>query len=259
MPEFKEHVSHGEQGSAWNAARIVACFAALIALGASLWAALRIGSCGACHGASALIPEIPVAWIGTAFYALLAITITRQKHPRWIALGFFAALGVHTVLLALLVREQVSCAACIMAGGAAMVGAFVNLAARPRPQVYLPLSAFITAGLVTMVGIGAEYLVHTPRETRQFPQSVASQPASAAAGRVKLVLYERDGCKHCLDFEENVLPQLQQALGDTMDVDRQSAAIDMESPTIVVQGKSSRTFTGMTDEKTLEDAIREMQ
>jgi hypothetical protein len=43
----------------------------------------------------------------------------------------------------------------------------------------------------------------------------------------------KDPCKHCLYFEENVLPQLRQALGAQLDVERLNAAIDMEPPRLL--------------------------
>ena len=117
----------------------------------------------------------------------------------------------------------------------------------------------VILGLGVSVGIIANHHLQAQHAAGKVSSSVAPQQPTAAPGRVKLVLYERDGCKHCLDFEENVMPPLQEALGGKIDVERRPAEIDMETPTVIVEGRQSRTFVGSIDVRTLEDAIRELQ
>jgi hypothetical protein len=194
-----------------------------------------------------------------AFYTLLTLTIAGWKHSRWTTAGFLAAAGVHAVLLALLFLQHAFCAPCITAGSAAFIGAAGSAAARPRPGIWRATAVFTAAALVTLaaVGIGKPFQDQATEVPQPRP-SLFSQEAPAN-GRVTLILYEREGCKHCLDFEENVLPPIQRTFGDSLRIERRDAEIDMESPTIIVQGKAERKFVGEIDAPALEAAIREVR
>jgi hypothetical protein len=239
--------------------RLLACTAATVALGGSLWVALASESCAGCRAASTLHSEIPLAWIGAAFYAVLAVTAGWGGFSRWTKAGFFAASGAHLVLLMLLARERIFCGGCVAAGLAAMTGGVASLAARPRAGRWAA-AVFAAAGLVTLGGIMTARMVQA-REEAQLARELldGEQPGSTKAGHVRLVVYEREGCEHCLEFEEQVLPRLQAALGGTLEVERREATVAMESPTIEVLGKESRLFEGLPEYQELEDAIREMR
>ena len=106
------------------------------------------------------------------------------------------------------------------------------------------------AGLIAGCGMGTAGRVHAPS---------GEMPPSPLAGTVKLVLYEREGCKHCINFEQNVLPVVRKSFADKLEIERRGAEVDMETPTIIVEGKSPRTFVGEVEAWELEEAIRASQ
>ena len=207
---------------AGGAARAAIVAAAVVALAGSLWAALGTADCGNCHPFGQTATANALAWAGIAFYAiLLAATVLRGPSP-WTPPAFLAAAGVHIVLLALLAHERHFCPPCVLTGTAALLGALASLATRPRAARWA-IAPLLAGALLASAWVAAMQ----PRQpAHPLPQSIAAiQPASTESSRVTLVLYEREGCKHCLDFEENILPEVTKALGGNFDVDRQPAAI----------------------------------
>jgi hypothetical protein len=239
--------------------RWFACCIAMVALGGSLWAAWSSSDCGGCRASSALLPGIPLAWMGAAFYAVLAVTAGGRGFSRWTKAGFFVASGMHVVLLTLLAQERIFCGGCVTAGAAALVGGSMSVAVRPRVGRWA-LAVVVAAGLVTLGGFVTVQMVQAQNEARLMKELLEDQrPGFNRAGHVRLVVFEREGCKHCVEFEEQVLPQLTAALGGALQVERRKATLTMESPTIVVLGKGSRLFVGLPEYKDLEDAIREVR
>ncbi len=258
LQNIQEPVPQDDLSGAWTAARALACGAALAALGASLWAALGIANCEACRGGSGLVPGIPVAWLGVAFYTLLASAIASRTHSRWATPAFFSALGVHAVLLVVMARQGRFCAPCAAAGAAAFLGAVISVTARPRPRMGFAAGFFLATVIATSGGVMAIRAFQNGRETG-LPLIVEIEQAAVPTARIKVLLYEREGCGHCLDFEQNVMPGLQQAIGTQVEFERLDPPIDMETPTLVVEGKTNRTFAGTIDEKEVENAVHELQ
>ncbi len=252
-----------ERGAGRNTAkrgpgRLLACGLAILALAGALWSALG-ESCGGCRASSSLLPGIPLAWMGVAYYVVLATTALRSGLSPWTKAGFFVASGVHAVLLTLLTQERIFCGGCVTAGAAALIGGVASALIPPRVGRWA-LAATVAAGLVTLGGFVAVQTIKAQDEARLVRELLADQrPEFNRAGRVRLVVYEREGCKHCVEFEEQVLPQLKAAFGAVLEIDRRKATLIMESPTIVVLGKGSRLFVGLPEYRDLEDAIREMR
>lgn len=234
--------------------RFLACCAAMAATAGALWAALAGAGCGECHQAGALLPGIPLAWIGVAFYATLAAETARAGLSRWTRSGFLAASGAHLGLLSLLAWEHIFCGRCLLTAAAALTGGLVSLAVRPRSGRWAAIK--VAAALLATFGT-IMTVRHLQRQAPQLPGDQA--PAPVPTGHVRLVLYEREGCKHCLQFDEQILPRLKEEFGTTMEIEHRQPAIDMETPTIIVQGKGSREFVGLPEYESLESAIREMQ
>ena len=231
--------------------------AAGAALGGSLWAALGSAGCGGCRAAGELAAGVPLAWAGAGFYAGLMAATAWGGSGRWVRTGFYAASGVHVVLLIWLAGERMFCPACVLTGMAALAGGVVSLAARPRAGRW----AAVVFGVAELLTLGGVMTMGAVEERHQalVQQRLLAGEGPAKAGVVKLVVYEREGCKHCLEFEENLLPRLEAALGGALVVERYEAELDMESPTIVVVGKPNRVFQGVPEYAELEKAVREVQ
>jgi hypothetical protein len=205
------------------------------------------------------MPGIPLAWMGVAYYAVLVAIAGRGGLSRATKTGFLAASGVHVVLLTLLAQERLFCGGCITAGVAALIGGVASAVMPPRVGRWA-LAATVAAGLVTLGGFAAVLAIKAQDEARLVQELPADQrPEFNRAGHVRLVVFERDGCKHCVEFEEQVLPQLKAALGPALEIDRRPATLTMESPTIVVLGKGRRLFVGLPEYQDLENAIRELR
>ena len=246
-------------GNGCRAMRWLACCAASAALAGSLWAALRGESCDGCRRASALLARVPLAWVGAAFYALLATAAAWGGLSRWTKAGFLAASGVHVILLALLARERVFCGTCIAVGAAALAGGVLSLAARPRAGRWAA-AVFATAALATVGGSMTARFVQAQRETRllrALQQRGATRPVEP--GHVLLVVYEREGCKHCFEFDDQILPRLEAAFPGVLEVECAEADLTMEAPVIELRGKTSRLFEGLPEYEELEEAVRSMR
>jgi hypothetical protein len=254
QPELGGGVNEWRSGT-----RLFLCCAATAAFGGSLWAAVGEGDCGECRQASSLLSGIPLAWVGAAFYGVLATAAGLGGLSRLIKAGFVAASGVHVVLLALLAWERIFCGACVATGIAALAGAVVSLAARPRAGRWAA-AVFTAAALAALGGTLTARVFHAQNETRQThkPQG-GEQPAPIKAGHVRLVVYERIGCRHCIEFEERVLPRLEAAFGDALEVERRNPTLTMETPTIEIHGKGVRVFVGPTSYEDLDEAIQLMR
>jgi hypothetical protein len=252
--DISQHDSVGTASESRGSMRLLACCAATAALGGSLWASLGGGSCGGCRQAAAMLLGIPLAWAGVVFYAALAAAVGWGGLSRWTRAGFYAASGVHVVLLTLLARERVFCGACVIAGTAALAGGALCLAVRPRAGRWAA-AVFAAAALATLGGNMILRAVQAQHRT-QLEDQLQRGARPVETGRVRLVVYEREGCKHCVQFEEEVLPRLQAALGGALEVERLEPTVTMETPTIEVHGKEVRVFVGPTDYEELESAVR---
>lgn len=257
-----EETSRDEAGGrAGNRCRVMwwpAICAATAALAGSLWAALG-ESCEGCRGTSALLARAPVAWLGVAFYAVLAAAVGWGGLSRWTKAGFFAASGVHFVLLALLAHQRVFCGACVAAGAAGLAGGVLSLAARPRVERWAA-AVIAAAALATVGGSMTARFVQAPGETRllrELQQRGATR--SVEPGRVLLVVYEREGCKHCFEFDDQILPRLEAAFPGVVKVERAEADLAMEVPTIEVRGKASHLFQGLPEYEELAEAVQSMR
>jgi len=240
------------------ASRLLPCAVAIIALAGACWASFGTADCGRCQRAAATFEKIPLAWVGVGFYAILAVVAGRFGLSRLTRAGFFVAAGVHLVLLALLAWQKSFCGPCILTGAAAFAGAILCLGVRPR-SLTCTLVPFGVAALATLATVA---VLQARRPIHVYQHPVVGLPtATSEADRVSLVVYERDGCKHCVDFEERVLPQVNEALGKPISVERRDADLMMTTPTIVVQGKggATREFVGDTEANDLLDAIHALQ
>lgn len=237
-------------------ARWFLCGAALTAMAAAVWTGLARGTCGDCGRAGALLGGIPLSWIGAGYYAVLAAAAAHGGFNRFLRAGFIAAAGIHVVLLMVMAQEHIFCYGCVLTAAAAMAGGMVSLAAPPRTaswgaMIFAMAVVLGLGGLIALEPAGASTGPALAQE-----REAGGPSAMGASGRVKLVVYEREGCKHCLEFEDDILPQVKKDLGDSFDVERRDADLTMETPTIIVEGNGTQEFVGVPQYQALEQAVR---
>ncbi len=205
-----------------------------IALLAALWSWCFGAGCAACHGAARLAGGLPLAPLGTAGYAILLACALVQ--PVWLPLPLAAAVGVHLALLFALARARLACPACFVTAAAALSAA---LLVGPAAATALTLAAIPLAALATTAAL------HWGR--RQWRLVALSQalslaehawPADEPSDQVRILVYKRDDCAHCLLYEAMIRPALEQEFGDLLHFEERLARREkIDVPLMILQAR----------------------
>ncbi len=225
--------------SAWRA------FLALAALELAL-AFAAAGTCGSC-GRTPL-----VAWAGIAWYfAILLLGLAGARRAAFYG-GLFAA-GAHVALVATLVSSGRSCPLCFIAGSVAV--GLVVAALKADADNFGRLARGMAVGAVAsqLLLLGGAVL-----ERRAADDVIANDTSTRGEGLVRLLVFERADCPYCDEFERDVLPAAERAVG-RLAVERRDASDrpELPTPTVVVQGPGGReVFPGLPTTEMLVEAVR---
>ncbi len=220
----------------------------LLALAGSIWSALGQASCDACKDAASLIGGHGLGWAGVAYYgALIAWGYFRQPMERVGIWATFAAAGAHIILVTLLFKAKLLCLPCATAATGALLAASACVFRREfrgAPEAWpLPVLALVVLSLV--LSMQAARSREYARIGNRLLTAVLAEHQPQAPGRVRLVLYERAGCRHCADFERTCLPRLKAAFGGTLLVEKRAAPDGIPTPTAIVLGGHPAFVVGL--------------
>ncbi len=176
---------------------------------AALWSWLFGASCASCHGAARLVGMLPLAPMGTLFYALaLVLALTR---PSWLPLPLTLAVGAHGALMVALLRARTTCIACLVVAASALAAAGIGFLGSQVPwspwlAALIPTAALATTA-ATAWGRRQWRLVALERSL-----ALAARPFSVATApdEVHILVYKRADCAHCLLYEAMIRPALEQ-------------------------------------------------
>lgn len=228
-----------------------------LALGGALWAWLGAPDCGSCGGAREILGGLTLAPLGAGFYGVLLALGASFGRSRLFYSGLLVAASAHVVLLLALYQHGVFCAPCILVGGAAILGAALSCWADPdnlaRGSVLLPVGAVLSHAAIFAMGFlrapGVEEAI-----TSLSPPGLEAK-AAARPGMARLLVFTREGCRYCDEFEQDVLPELLREFSGRLGVDREQAPASLPTPTIVISGHERTVFPGLPPVAQLRDAI----
>lgn len=227
------------------------------ALGGALWAWLGAPDCGSCGGTRQLLGGLTLAPLGAGFYGVLLALGAAFGGSRLFFSGLLVAASAHVVLLFALYQHGVFCGPCILAGGAAILGAAFSFWADPdnlaRGSVLLPVGAVLSHAAVFAMGFlrppGMDEAIAT------LPPPTLEAKTEAKPGMARLLVFTREGCRYCDLFEQDVLPDLLREFSGRLGVSREQAPASLPTPTIVISGEERTVFPGLPPVAQLRDAI----
>lgn len=234
---------------AWSGRAVIATLGGCLAL--SLWSLLRGSTCSSCSRTAALAGRLPIAPAGVALYAsLLALAMLAKAAPA-LAIGLWAAVGVHASLLAVLYRARIACFPCI-ATAALAFGALVLLWSGADPQTALHVGIGLLSGVVGwfMVREGRRLgALLDEAETHRMVRAVAAEPLALPEGRIRIVVYKQAGCPICAFFTAALRPSLEAELGEQVSFDERDVGdARIVVPLVIVRGTSTVALLGVSPE-----------
>lgn len=209
-----------------------------VAFAGSAWAAGFVTHCSACDATADLVPGMNLGLIGLAYYGALLALLWAKGASRPAIAAIQAAVGVHVALVSVLVSRGIFCPPCALTAAAALAAfGFAMMASRANRR--LALTVVPVAAVLATLAVGAVRTVAERKHARALDEAVAHAvegpvPSSREA---RIVVYFRTGCHVCREFDEDVLPQLVEAFGDSIAVEHVPAGEGLKTPTIVVIGK----------------------
>jgi len=230
-----------------------------IALIGSILALLNRSHCAACEIAVNSVGMGYLRYIGVPFYCILIGILLSKKKALLVNCAIFAAAGVHLTLVLLLLRYHAFCFPCLLTAFGAFLAAGAVFAAgngkHTSSTKWLPIAAVASVGLVLV----SEKL----REREQVHQVNAllnelRVQNAPQAGTVRLIVYSRQNCRYCAQFDKVVLPFVISRFGEKVKVEHDPAPKGLPTPTLILIGPGEWHFVGVPAKDELLDAIQQM-
>lgn len=226
-----------------------------VALAGALWAWQVGTNCPACHEARLALGGLPLDLTGVVFYGVLSLLAWSAKTKPSVRVGTSAASGVHLVLLSLFLKQRVFCFPCSLSAFGAFLAAggcsARNDFAFRRHGWPLPVAALV-ALLALVATQRAAIAGWRSQAERLLAEAVRGSQTNAG---VRLLVFERPGCRHCERFRVELLPQITNTFGNRLAVEYQLAPTQLPSPTVFVVGLTNGTFLGVPSWPALSNAI----
>jgi peptidase C39-like protein len=207
----------------------------------SVWSWTYTGACKSCGQTAAVVGTLPLAQIGSAYYAVLLILETSLNERALVNLGLLTASGVHLLLLVLLVQTRLFCLPCLLTATAAFLAASLSVAATGIHgwELLAVVGGFLLAFIVTLQA----RRLHEPElraRAYKLATRVIAEGVSVADGCARLVVYKRKNCPYCSFYETALRPAIEQDFGETVSIDEREAGKEtIPTPLFVVSGAAN--------------------
>jgi hypothetical protein len=207
----------------------------------SLWSWAFEGACRSCGQTAAAVGTLPLAQIGSAYYAVLLVLQIFFHERALVNLGLLTASGVHLVLLVLLVQSRLFCKPCILTAAAVFLAASLSAAATGIHSGGL-LAVTVGFLLAFIVTSQARRLHELELRVRAYKLAarVIAEGMSVADGYARMVVYKRKSCPYCSFFETALRPAIEQEFGEAVSIDERDAGKEkIPTPLFVVLGTAN--------------------
>ena len=210
------------------------------AIASSAWGWVFSDSCSSCSRAKVSIGALPLSQIGVGLYSILLIASIIQSPPLLLSIGLGLGLGVHLYLTGLLIKTKTFCIACIVTALAVLLG-----------MIFLIVESIDHVGTWTLMipAIGAIIAWTTIRFSRNYFQiqqennqyrlahTVVQETIPQSSTTVRMVVFKRTNCSHCLIYETVLRPAVEQNFGELVAIEERPADNrPLDVPFIVVLG-----------------------
>lgn len=195
--------------------------------------------CGACEGHS-----LPLGLIGAVFYMLLAMLVWQGNHFGWLSIGSGFAAGVHAQLVRQMAFTNSWCGFCLATTFIGTVVFILCMIQGRRSSLSTVLGVLLALGLGTFL------------EKRS---GLPPAPSSLKA-EVRLTIFVQEGCGFCDELRDRIMPVIEREFKGRIHVsysDARRAFAIRRTPTIVIQGRTSRVIEGLPAVETLRKAVLE--
>lgn len=218
----------------------------------------RLGSaCASCGRATALVGELPVALLGTLLYAGLFVLADLGDRGELLVAGLWLATGAHVALLAMLLRARVTCLPCAATALLAFVATGLTVAqggGRAWALALGPVGAIVT--LVAARYGHARAAAASAASVRDLAARFEAEEVAIPEGHVRVLVYLRDGCPACEDFEAELRPALRAALGERLHLEERDAGEERTAtPLLLVRGRRTVAIVGLPETGALERVL----
>jgi hypothetical protein len=238
----------------WGGFSVAALGIGVAALSA-LWLLLFPASCQACNRAHQLAGALPLERIGVFSYAAL-LGALRLEAP-FLVYILAAAAGGHAALVAILARERLVCAPCLLTAA----GVLVALGFSHPPLAALPIG--VAGALALWLAVPWSRRIFEWRSQAEARRIAAEWLLQAGASeKLRVVVWKRPGCPACLFYESVWKVALVEEFGDSIEiVERDASRLAIGTPLILVAGALPVLFTslgaGEDDYSRLQQAVTE--
>jgi hypothetical protein len=203
----------------------------------SVWSP-RLGSrCPSCDRAASLVGALPVALLGAVIYAGLFTFAALGREPGLLRAGLWGATGAHAALVMMLWRTRLMCVPCVATALLAFAATGLDVARGGHgwELALAPIAALITLAAARQGRAWAQ--AASDESVQRLAARFAEEGVALAEGRVRVVVYERDGCEACAYYEEVVRPALIETLGERLELEERDVGKERaETPLFLVQG-----------------------
>lgn len=197
-------------------------------------AAVALADCAACRTGP------PLAWWGSAYYAVTALLAILDRTPSLVRFLGQTAFAVHLWLVVSMIRDGPFCVPCLLvaAGSAGLAWLCIRHAPGSRLR-----RAFDFFSVLLFAGAAVHALL-PPR------------PALPAPVRTEILVFRRPDCPYCEEMERSVLPRIREACPRIRLLDAAEFPFVRFTPTTVVRGPGGRrVLEGLLTEQQLREAL----
>ena len=226
-----------------------------VALAGALWTSNPAARCETCLETRLMLAHLPLDVVGMLYYSILFIFAWSARMEPVVRCGSLAAAGAHLVLVTFLIKKRMYCPSCLLTAFGAFFAAGACLA-RPDFTLRRHFWPLPTAGLLAVFTVTvAQHAALTEWREKAGPLLAQELRHGQTNSVVRVVYYQRPGCRHCEEFTVLRLPYLALTFSNGVASESRLAPTNLPTPTVFVIGRTNTTFYGVPSWPALSNAV----
>lgn len=210
--------------------------------------------CGGCASSAKMAPIPGLNIIGAIYYGLTVASLLRFGLRKWTIAPLFFAVGVHSVLVHLLFRNEVFCANCFTCAACVLLAALTAMKGQSLRFAGVSAIAGLATCFVTFTTAQKVFLT-LERSDAEKLIGFANWPRQSR-GPLRVTIFAKDSCPKCQEFKRTDLPHLRKVFGEKLEIDIRTPPGKIRLPSIVLAGEKPTLLIGKPKWNELSAAIK---